>query len=271
MMCRVLRVSRSGYHDWCHRSESPRAKLNRELLAIIRRVHEDSRGVYGARKVHRALLAMGERCGRHKVARLMRKAGLKGCPKRRFRRTGHDIPRHPIAPNRLDQDFTATAVNQRWAGDITFISTRQGWLYLAVVMDLYSRRIVGWSMDQRVGRHLVIDAITMALGYRQPKGPLLHHSDRGVQYTSDDFRDLLEKHNIRCSMSARGSCYDNAPVESFFALLKREWIRRKNYPTREQARSDIFDYIERFYNRIRPHGYLGYLSPVQFEQQAMGT
>jgi len=270
MMCRLLRVSRSGYHDWCHRGESIRAKRNRELLSIIRRVHDDSRGVYGARKVHHTLLEMGERCGRHTVAKLMHKAGLKGCPKRRFRRSGRDIPRHPIAPNHLNQDFTATDINQRWASDITFISTRQGWLYLAVVMDLYSRRIVGWSMNKRIGRHLVIDAITMALGYRQPKGPLLHHSDRGVQYTSDDFREILEQNNIRCSMSARGSCYDNAPVESFFSLLKREWIRRRNYTTREEAKSDIFDYIERFYNRIRKHAYLGYLSPVQYEKQAMG-
>ena len=149
--------------------------------------------------------------------------------------------------------------------------TRQGWLYLAVVMDLYSRRIVGWSMDRRVGRHLVLDAVTMALGYRQPEGPLLHHSDRGPQYTSDDFRDLLEEHGIACSMSARGSCYDNAPVESFFSLLKRERIRRRTYPTRAEAKADVFDYIERFYNRRRRHGYLGYLSPVEFENEAMQT
>jgi len=271
MMSRLLRVSRSGYYDWSHRSESATARRHRELLPIIRRLHEESDGVYGARKVHRELLEIGEHCGRHKVAKLMHIAGLKGCPKRRFRRTGHDAPRHPVAPNRLNQDFTATRTNQRWAGDITFIATRQGWLYLAVVMDLYSRRIVGWSMDKRIGRHLVMDAITMALGYRQPVGPLVHHSDRGVQYTSDDFRDLLAKHDIQCSMSARGSCYDNAPVESFFSLLKRERIRQHNYPTREDAKSDIFDYIERFYNRKRKHAYLDYLSPVEFEKQAMRT
>lgn len=270
-MCRLLHVSRSGYHNWCHRSESARERRDRDLRRLIRRVHLESRGVYGARKVHRVLLEMGESCGRHKVARLMRKDGLKGCPKRRFRRLENDTPSHPIAANLLKQDFTATRANERWAADITFIATRQGWLYLAVVMDLYSRRIVGWSMDRRIGRHLVIAAITMALGYRQPTRSLVHHSDRGPQYTSDDFRDLLAKHGIDCSMSSRGSCYDNAPVESFFSLLKRERIRRRIYRTREEAKADIFDYIECFYNRRRKHAYLGYISPVEFETRAMST
>ncbi len=269
MMCRLLRVSRSGYYEWFHRGESARARRNRELMRLIRQAYLESRGVYGARKVCRELLAWGEPCGRHKVARLMREAGLKGCPKRRFRRLPDSPPSHPVAANVLNQDFTATRTNERWASDITFIATRQGWLFLAVVMDLYSRRIVGWAMDRRIGRHLVLDAITMALGYRQPAGPLLHHSDRGPQYTSDDFRDLLERHGIQCSMSARGHCYDNAPVESFFALLKRERIRRRTYPTREEAKADIFDYIEVFYNRRRRHAYLDYLSPVEFENQTM--
>ncbi len=271
MMCRLLRVSRSGYYDWRQRGESARRCRDRDLLRLIRQVHLESDGVYGARKVQRELAYLGEHCGRHKVARLMHQDGLKGCPKRRFRRPADSPPSHPIAANLLKQDFTATRVNERWASDITFISTRQGWLYLAVVMDLFSRRIVGWSMDRRVGRHLVLDALTMALGYRQPEGPLLHHSDRGPQYTSDDFRDLLEEHGIACSMSARGSCYDNAPVESFFSLLKRERIRRRTYQTREEAKADVFDYIERFYNRRRRHGYLGYVSPVEFENQAMQT
>jgi putative transposase len=201
----------------------------------------------------------------------MREDGLKGCPKRRFRRIANAPPGHPIAANLLQQNFTATRSNQRWASDITFIWTRQGWLYLAVVMDLYSRRIVGWSMDRRVGRHLVMDALTMALGYRRPMGPLLHHSDRGPQYTSDDFRDLLAKHGIECSMSARGSCYDNAPVESFFALLKRERIRRRTYRSRKEAKADVFDYIECFYNRRRSHTYLGYLTPVEYENRTMRT
>jgi putative transposase len=269
MMCRLLAVSRSGYYAWCHRGESARVHRNRRLGRLIRQVHLESRGVYGARKVHRELLTWGEACGRHRVARLMREAGLKGCPKRRFRARADTPASHPLAANLLQQDFTAARVNERWASDITFISTRQGWLFLAVVMDLYSRRIVGWAMDRRVGRHLVLDAMTMALGYRRPVLPLLHHSDRGPQYTSDDFRDLLDTHGIQCSMSARGHCYDNAPVESFFSLLKRERIRRRTYRTREEAKADVFDYIEVFYNRRRRHATLDYLSPVEFENQAM--
>ena len=271
MMCRVLQVSRSGYYDWAQRAESVRRCRDRELSLLIRRIHLETRGVYGARKIHQALLTLGEPCGRHRVARLMRQDGLKGCPKRRFRRLAGDPPSHPIAPNLLAQDFTANRANERWAADITFIATRQGWLYLAIVMDLYSRRIVGWAMDSQVGRHLVIDALTMALGYRQPQDSLLHHSDRGPQYTSDDFRDLLARHSIQYSMSARGSCYDNAPVESVFSLLKRERVRRRIYRTREEAKADVFDYIECFYNRRRSHAYLDYLSPVEYENQRAGT
>ena len=251
MMCGLLRVSRSGYYDWCGRGESARQRRDRRLLRLIRGVHLESGGVYGARKVQRELAELGEPCGRHKVARLMRDAGLKGCPKRRFRRLAERSPSYPVAANLLNQDFKASRGNARWASDITYISTRQGWLYLAVVMDLYSRRIVGWSMDRRTGRHLVVDAMKMALGQRQPSAPLLHHSDRGPQYTSDDFRALLARYGIECSMSGRGSCYDNAPVESFFALLKRERIRRRTYASREDAKADVFDYIERFYNRCR--------------------
>jgi transposase InsO family protein len=268
-MCRLLRVSRSGYYDWSQRAESVRSLRDRELRLLIRQIHLESGGVYGARKVHRELLRLGEDCGRRRVARLMREDGLTGCPKRRFRRPSNAAPEHPFAANLLKQDFKADECNQRWASDITQLWTRQGWLYLAVVMDLYSRRIIGWAMDRRVGRHLPVDALTMALGYRQPEGSLLHHSDRGPQYTSDDFRDVLKEHGIECSMSARGSCYDNAVVESFFSLLKRERVRGQTYNTREEAKADIFDYIERFYNRTRSHTYLGYLSPVQYENQPM--
>lgn len=269
MMCRLLQVSRSGYYDWSQRAESARSLRNRELRLLIRRIYLESNGVYGARKVYRELLATGEDAGRHRVARLMREDGLKGCLKRRFRRLPKDASKHPIAANVLNQDFRADTRNQRWGSDITQLWTRQGWLYLSVVMDLYSRRIIGWAMDRRVGRHLAIDALTMALGYRQPQGPLLHHSDRGPQYTSDDFRDLLERNGIECSMSARGHCYDNAPLESFFALLKRERVRRRTYRTREEAKADVFDYIERFYNRKRSHSYLGYVSPVEYENRTV--
>jgi transposase InsO family protein len=268
MMCRILKVSRSGYYAWRVRPESHRAKTDRELTVLIRRIHIDSDGVYGAAKITAELKESGYPCGRHKVARLMRIAGLNGCPKRPFKVTTQRDPSHPVADNLLEQDFTAEGPNERWASDITYISTQQGWLYLAVVMDLYSRRIVGWSMGRWINRHLVIDALNMAIGQRCPEGGLLHHSDRGSQYTSDDFREELEKHGIQCSMSARGNCYDNAVVESFFGLLKRERVNRTRYLTRDAARDDIFDYIERFYNRKRRHGYLGNISPAAFEKRA---
>jgi transposase InsO family protein len=270
MMCRVLKVSRSGFYAWRVRPESQRAKTDRHLIRVIRRLHTDSKGVYGSPKITADLRDEGYRYGRHKVARLMRLAGLKGCPKRRFRVTTQRDPSHPVAENLLDQDFTAAAPNQRWAADITFIATNQGWLYLAVVMDFYSRRIVGWSMSRWINRHLVIDALNMAIGARRPGGELIHHSDRGSQYTSDDFRDELLKHGIDCSMSARGNCYDNAVVESFFGLMKREWVNRVRYRTREEARADVFEYIECFYNRKRRHGYLGNISPVEFEKRTSG-
>jgi putative transposase len=208
----------------------------------IRRIHIESDGVYGAVKITAELNEEGYPCGRHKVARLMRKAGLKGCPTRTFRVTTQRDPSHPVADNLLEQDFTAEGPNERWASDITYISTHQGWLYLAVVMDLYSRRIVGWSMGYWINRHLVIDALNMAIGQRCPDGALLHHSDRGSQYTSDDFRDALKEHKIQCSMSARGNCYDNAVVESFFGLMKRERINRTRYLTRDEAKADVFDF-----------------------------
>ena len=237
----------------------------------IRRVHEVSKGVYGSPRVHAELVAEGVRVGRHKVARLMRLERLKGCPKRRFRVTTQRDPAHPVAKNLLKQDFTAKAPNQVWAADITYISTGQGWLYLAVVMDLYSRRIVGWSMSHWMSRHLVVDALRMALAARQPDGLLIHHSDRGGQYTSDDFRDELAKHGIECSMSGSGNCYDNAVVESFFGLLKRERVNRVRYRNRDEARADIFEYIEVFYNRKRRHGYLGNVSPADFEELSAGS
>jgi putative transposase len=173
------------------------------------------------------------------------------------------------ARNLLEQDFSAETTNERWASDITYLWTGQGWLYLAVVMDLYSRRIIGWSMSRRINRHLVLDALNMALGQRRPGEGLIHHSDRGVQYLSDDFQALLKVNGITCSMSDKGSCYDNAVVESFFASLKRERTKRRNYRTRDEARADVFDYIERFYNRKRRHGYVGNISPVQFENRTM--
>jgi len=266
-MCRLLRVSPSGYYAWRVRPESRRAAHDRELMRAIRRLHAESDGTYGSPRIHAELQAEGFNCGRVKVARLMRKAGLKGCPKRRFRVTSRGG--HVSASNLLAQDFSAETMNRRWASDITFIWTGQGWLYLAVVMDLFSRRIVGWSMNRRISRHLVLKALSMALGQRQVEGKLIHHSDRGAQYLSDDFQALLQQHGISCSLSGAGSCYDNAVVESFFASLKRERIKRRKYRTRDQARADVFDYIERFYNRQRRHSYVGNISPAEFEERTM--
>ncbi len=267
-MCRLLQVSRSGYYAWRTRPESRRTGYDRELTRSIRLLHGKSDGTYGSPRIHAELHAEGFTCGRAKVARLMHNAGLKGCPKRRFRVTTKSGMTRAL--NLLDQNFSANDANQRWASDITFIWTGQGWLYLAVVMDLYSRRIIGWSMSRRINRHLVTNALIMALGQRRPEGKLIHHSDRGVQYLSDDFQDLLKANNITCSMSDRGSCYDNAVVESFFASLKRERVRRKKYRTRDEARADVFDYIERFYNRQRRHGYVGNISPAEFEERTLG-
>ena len=261
-------VSASGYYAWRRRPESRRTRHNRELMRAIRVVHAESDGTYGSLRIHAALNASGVACGRAKVTRLMHNAGLKGCPKRRFRVT----TRRGGAPasNLLDQNFTANTPNQRWASDITFIYTGQGWLYLAVVMDLYSRRIIGWSMSRRINRHIVVRALNMALGRRRPGEDLIHHSDRGSQYLSDNFQDLLKANGITCSMSDKGSCYDNAVVESFFASLKRERTKRRKYRTRDEARADVFDYIERFYNRERRHGYVGNISPAEFEKRTLG-
>jgi putative transposase len=271
MMCRLLHVSHSGYYAWRTRPESLRSQQDRELLPQIRQVHSKSKGVYGSPRVQAELASTGVPVGRHRVARLMRLARLRGCPKRRFRVTTQADPSHRVAKNLLKQDFNAAAPNQRWAADITYISTHEGWLYLAVVMDLYSRRIVGWSMSRWISRRIVLAALRMAIEARQPENTLIHHSDRGSQYTSAEFRQELAKHGIECSMSSTGNCYDNAVVESFFGLLKRERVNRVRYKTRDQARADLFDYIEVFYNRKRRHGYLGNISPADFEEQSTGS
>jgi putative transposase len=271
MMCRLLRVSASGYYAWRTRPESARARRDRELTPKIRRVFEASKGVYGSPRVHAELAAEGVTAGRNTVARLMRLERLRGCPRRRFRTTTQRDPAHPVAKNLLKRNFEAQTPNQRWASDITYISTRQGWLYLAVVMDLFSRRIVGWSMSHRMGRHLVVGALRMAIDARRPEGPLIHHSDRGAQYTSADFREELARQGIECSMSASANCYDNAVVESFFGVLKRERVNRVRYRTRDEARADLFEYIEVFYNRKRRHGYIGNISPADFEERSAGS
>ena len=270
-MCRLLSVSRSGYYAWRGRGESARARADRALLKQIRAVYEESDGTYGSRRVRKELEASGFAQGRRKVAKLMRSAGFRGCPTKRYKGRAGGLPGGEAAPNLLKQDFAAQRMDDRWASDVTYVWTVQGWLYLAVVMDLYSRRIVGWSMSRRINRHLTLDALRMALAYRRPDGGLILHSDRGAQYLSDDYQRVLKRHGIQCSMSQRGNCYDNAAVESFFSLLKRERVYRRHYRTRDEARADIFDYIERFYNRQRRHGYLGDLSPVEYEKRTLRT
>lgn len=266
MMCRLLEVTVSSFYAWNRRGRSLRSREDDRLKQRISAVHAESDGVYGSPKVRDELLEAGEQVGRHRVARLMRELGLEGCPKKRYKLTTDSEHGFAVAANHLDRDFTATAPNQRWVADITYIRTAEGWLYLAVVLDLYSRAIVGWSMSQRITRDLVLKALLMALWRRNPDSELLHHSDRGSQYASADFQALLAEHGIVCSMSGTGNCYDNAAMESFFGLLKRERVHRRRYRTRQEARTDLFDYIERFYNRTRRHGSAGRMSPLNYEE-----
>ena len=236
----------------------------------MRRIHQESDGTYGSLRMRTELQARGHDVGRHRVARLMRQARLRGSIKKRYRVPSGRRAVGPVAANVLNRDFRPRGPNQVWAGDITYVRTEEGWLYLAVVLDLYSRRVVGWSMRGRIGQDLVIAALTMALWQRQPCPGLLHHSDRGSQYTSDAFQRLLVDHGIRCSMSGQGNCFDNACVESVFATLKRERVYRRRYRSRAEARADLFDYIEVFYNRQRRHSLLGQQSPAEYESALVG-
>ena len=265
-MCRVLQVSVSGYYAWRNRPDCRRTCENRRLLAEIRTIHAKSTGTYGSLRIHAELQENGFSCGRHRVAHLMRSEGLQGIPRRRFRRTTTSRPNQPVAPNLLKQDFTATAPNQRWAGDITYVRSGEGWLYVAVILDLYSRKVVGWTTSTRLQRNLVWDALTMAVDRRSLVPGLIHHSDRGSQYASHEFQKLLRDHGLQCSMSGAGNCFDNAVAESFFATLKRERVHPTHYRTRVEAQTDLFHYIEIFYNRQRRHSGVGQRSPAQFER-----
>ena len=267
-MCRLLDVSRSGYYAWLQGKDT-REQRDRQILQVIREVFEDNRETYGSPRVYRELRERGIRCSKARVERLMRKNGITPPRKKKYRVTTDSNHKNPIAPNVLQRDFTSPAPNCRWVSDITYVWTSGGWLYLAVVLDLFSRRIVGWAMDSRLDTEsLPLRALHMALFGRAPGRGLIHHSDRGCQYTSKAYRDALRARAIVCSMSRRGDCWDNAVVESFFATLKLELIHRRSFRTREEARLAIFDYIEVFYNRQRSHSYLGYMSPEEFEQVA---
>ena len=265
-MCRVLGVSRSGFYSWLGREPSATQRRRVKIAQAAAAAHRQSHGIYGYRKVHDDLQEQKIDCCRETVRKVMKENGLFSRAKRKFVVTTDSDHQRPVAENLLDRQFQATAPNQKWTADITYIATGQGWLYLAVVMDLFSRRIVGWSMSASLETKLVIDALHMALDQRCPGPGLMHHSDRGSQYASCDFRQLLETHGITCSMSRRGNCYDNAPTESFFGKLKAEWVHGENYTSRHQARQHIFQYIELFYNRKRKHAALGYKSPATFEE-----
>jgi len=264
-LCIQLGVSRSGYYAWKERPESKREQADRELAEQVVAVHQHSRGTYGSPRVHAELRARGRKVSRKRVARLMSQQGLAARQRRRFVRTTDSRHGQPVAPNLLNRDFSPPQPDGSWVTDITYIWTRQGWLYLAVILDLYSRRVVGWAMSERIDRHLVLNALDMALKGRQPPHGLLHHSDRGSQYASEDYQQLLEARGIQCSMSRKGNCWDNAVAESFFSSLKMELVHEADFATHDQARAAIFEYIEVFYNRKRRHSSLGYVSPVDFE------
>jgi len=264
-MAHVLEVSTSGYYSWRRRRECRRTQENRKLLVEIKAIHAESDATYGSPRIHRELQARGTRCGENRVARLMRLHQVRPKQVGRYKATTDSRHSLPVAENHLDRQFNPEAPNEAWAADITFVWTREGWLYLAVVMDLFSRRIVGWSMQSRLKRELVIDALKMAMGSRHVGNSLLCHSDRGSQYASGDYQALLAGASIACSMSRKGDCWDNAPVESFFATLKVERVYHRRYETREEARADLFQYVEVWYNRKRRHSSLGYLSPAGYE------
>ena len=270
-MCRILNISRSSYYTWKTRSKSMRDKVNEALVFEIKLIFEKNRKLYGSPRITAELRAKGISCGENRVARLMRINGIVAKTKRRFKATTDSKHTLPVAENVINQDFTAERPNEVWASDITYIWTKEGWLYLAVILDIFNRKIVGWAMDSRITRNLVMKAFIMAVKRHNPKSGVIFHSDRGSQYASSDFRKLLETHECIQSMSGTGNCYDNAVVETFFHTLKTELVYFERYETRREARQSIFEYIEIFYNRIRRHSSLGYVSPVDFERLAMAT
>ena len=266
-LCRALAVSRSGYYAWRDRPLSARRVEDQRLLPLLRRLHQEMREEYGAIKLWREATQRGIRCGRHRVARLRQLAGLEARRVRRFRVIveHHQLP--SPAPNRLQQHFVTTGLNRVWVGDVTHVATRAGWLYVAVLLDLYSRRAIGWAMSARPDQQLTLDALTMAVRQRRVRPGLIHHSDQGAQYSALQYQRRLVEVGITASMSRKGNCYDNAVAESFFSTLKNELVHHQTYHTRDEASREIFAFIEGFYNRQRLHQSLGYLSPLAFERQ----
>ena len=266
-LCRFMSVSRSCYYDWIHSPKSGQEKENDVLTEQLRKLFEDSRNTYGTRRLKRKLAEQCIHVSRRRIGRLMKKAGLFCKTKRRFKATTNSSHNNPIAPNLLDRQFEVSESDRYYVGDITYIATQEGWLYLAVVIDLFSRQIVGWSMDERMKAKLVNDALLMAIWKRKPKEGLIWHTDRGSQYASNRHRKILSDHNILQSMSRKGNCWDNAVSESFFHSLKTELTHHRQFKTREEAKQAIFEYIEVFYNRERLHSANDYLSPVDYEMQ----
>jgi len=266
-MCGLLEVSTSGYYAWRARPLSGRARANREMIVEIQDIYMQSRQTYGSPRVHAELLARGFSASKNRVARLMRAENIQSRRKKKRKVTTNSRHAYPIAPNLLQRDFQAAAPNEKWLADITFIPTGGGWLYLAAILDLFSRKVIGWAMDTSLESVLVEQAFHMAVQNRKLVEGLLHHTDRGSQYASGGYRKLLTGYDIQASMSNTGDCFDNAPMESFFSTLKCEQVHLQNYITRAEARTDIFAYIEGFYNRLRRHSSLGYLSPEEFERR----
>lgn len=264
-MCRVLNVSRSGYYEWLNRGESLRRKKERELVETIRAIFTECKGRYGSPRILDELRARGIRCGKSRIERIMRDLGLRARSKRCFRVTTDSKHSYPIAPNVLGQEFNAQAPNQVWLADITYIRTFEGWLYLAAVIDLFSRRIVGWAMSETITADLTMTALDMAIQCRRPSKGLIHHSDRGVHYACHAYQKVLQQADMVCSMSRKGNCWDNAPMESFFSTLKTECVDGKTYLSRSHAKRDIFEFIEIDYNRKRRHSSIGSMSPSNFE------
>lgn len=266
MMCRVMGVSRSGYYDWFDRPPSHRQKEDQRLLGRIYEIHEQYRCAYGSDKTWRVLRNQGEACGRHRVARLRRDNQIEALRRKRFKLSYASRNSQPAALNRLEQDFNTQQPDQVWVGDTTFVSTRTGWLYLAVIIDLYARVVVGWAMSHRNNQELVADALNMAIEQREPESELIHHTDQGATYSSSMYQALLKQHNIIPSMSRKGNCYDNAVAESFFSTLKNELVFHRDFKTRDEAKSAIFEFIEVFYNRQRHHQSLNYQIPMEYER-----
>ena len=264
-LCRLMRVSRSGYYSWLQDPIGKRGRQDQILKPEVLRVFSKHKRIYGSPRISAKLKKEGILVGENRVARLMREMGLRSIIQRKHKATTNSKHNKPVARNRLNRRFRPARINQAWAGDITYIQTKQGWLYLAIVMDLYSRKIIGWAMSDRINTSLVERALESALAQRTQHKGMLFHSDRGVQYASDSYQALLSQHKIINSMSRKGNCWDNAVVESFFHSLKQEWLHHRNFTTREEARTCIFEYIEGFYNNHRLHSTLGYKSPVEYE------